>query len=209
MFVIKLIFIILSFFQQYYPYQYNQQNKNIMIVAHPDDESIFGGDHILHEHYFIICLTNGNNETRRKEFEEMLKKTNNDGIILNYPDSIDGKRVKWDNTDEISKQIETYLMKNDFDKIVTHNPKGEYGHIHHKLTNKIVTDLCISHHLTDKLYYFGNYYSKHNMPHINLPQLKNENLKRKKELISIYKSQTKARNKLQHSYPFEQWIKYQ
>ena len=42
--------------------------QNIMIVAHPDDETIWGGGHLLKDKYLVICLTNGNNKTREKEF---------------------------------------------------------------------------------------------------------------------------------------------
>ena len=60
--------------------------QNIMIVAHPDDETIWGGGHLLKDKYLVICLTNGNNKTREKEFNEVMNKTHNQGIILDYPD---------------------------------------------------------------------------------------------------------------------------
>lgn len=69
--------------------------QNIMIVAHPDDETIWGGIHLLQNNYLVICLTNGNNQTRANEFHEVMEQTHNTGIILDYPDKTNGKRDNW------------------------------------------------------------------------------------------------------------------
>ena len=34
--------------------------KNLMIVAHPDDEILWGGANLYKYSYFVVCLTNGN-----------------------------------------------------------------------------------------------------------------------------------------------------
>ena len=60
-----------------------KQIKNVMIIAHPDDETLWAGDHIMKDRYLIICLTNGNNKIRKKEFEKAMELTGNYGIILN------------------------------------------------------------------------------------------------------------------------------
>ena len=62
-----------SIFKIVKTYDYNLSNnvENIMIVAHPDDESIFGG-HVINNNWKIICVTNGNNEIRRTEFENVM-----------------------------------------------------------------------------------------------------------------------------------------
>ena len=39
---------------------------SVMFVAHPDDETIWGGAHLLKKHYLVVCLTNGNNKVREK-----------------------------------------------------------------------------------------------------------------------------------------------
>ena len=53
-----------------------------MIVAHPDDETIWGGMHLIKDKYLVICLTNGDNKTRAKEFNDVIKQTKGTGIIL-------------------------------------------------------------------------------------------------------------------------------
>ena len=35
-----------------------QEPESLMIVAHPDDETIWGGSHLLKGHYLVVCLTN-------------------------------------------------------------------------------------------------------------------------------------------------------
>ena len=66
--------------------------KKLMIVAHPDDEMIWGGSHLLEGNYLVVCLTNGNNNIRKKEFIKVMKKKDNKGLIFNYPDLTNGKK---------------------------------------------------------------------------------------------------------------------
>ena len=49
---------------------------SVMFVAHPDDETIWGGSHLLKKHYLVVCLTNGNNKVRRKEFMNVIEASN-------------------------------------------------------------------------------------------------------------------------------------
>ena len=41
------------------------QAKKLMIVAHPDDETLWGGAHLLEGDYLIVCLTHGSDAVRR------------------------------------------------------------------------------------------------------------------------------------------------
>lgn len=110
---------------------YHLQNCNkLMIVAHPDDESLWGGGHLLDKGYFVVCLTNGNNTVRRSEFYAALKEYGCQGIMFSYPDLERGKRSDWSNySDIIAKDLNVLLTYKRWDMIATHNPKGEYGHI--------------------------------------------------------------------------------
>lgn len=183
--------------------------QNIMFVAHPDDETIWGGTHFLQEKYLVICLTNGNNSTRSKEFKAVMDKTPSTGIILDYPDKTDGKRDNWNSSYlSIENDIKYLLSKKSFNKIVTHNPDGEYGHQHHKLTSEIVTNKCIDLKLTNNLNYFGKYYSKDKLDKDLKPTFDNSSLNQKKELSTYYNSQKKVCNNLEHMFPYENWISY-
>ena len=48
---------------------YAKTNDNLIIVAHPDDETIWAGEHLIRGSYTVLCITNGNNKTRKAEFE--------------------------------------------------------------------------------------------------------------------------------------------
>lgn len=182
----------------------------IMIVAHPDDETIWGGMHLLQDKYFVICLTNGNNKVRANEFMNVLKNTASFGIILDYPDKVNGKKDNWATyKNKIRNDLYYVLSKHSFNLIVTHNPDGEYGHIHHKMTNSIVTKIQENLHATDKLYYFGKYHKKNSAYLPMTPTYDAKLLEEKNNLLKLYSSQKKVCKHLQHMFPYEYWISYQ
>lgn len=139
----------------------NSCNK-LMIVAHPDDETLWGGGHLLDDRWYVVCLTNGYNKQRSKELSNALSISKSQHIILNYPD-LNHNRAKDDwrfVTEGMKKDMKKLMCYKSWDKIVTHNPDGEYGHIHHKKTNSIVKEISKQTKMFDKLYYFGRFYSK-------------------------------------------------
>lgn len=113
--------------------------KNVMIVAHPDDETLWGGANLLKENYFVVCLTNGYNIERANDFRNILNFTKNGGIILNYPDSQDFQKDNWILVKKgILKDLSTILNYKSWEKIVTHGPDGTGGHYHHIKTFQYV-----------------------------------------------------------------------
>ena len=40
--------------------------NNLMIVAHPDDELLWGGAHLIRDNYLVVCITCGTSFTRFK-----------------------------------------------------------------------------------------------------------------------------------------------
>ena len=183
------------------------QYKNIMIVAHPDDETLWGGANLYNERYFIVCLTNGYTLSRANDFREILKFTNNSGIILNYPDVQDNIGDNWSEVEEgIIKDLSTIINYNAWEKIVTHGPDGTTGHFHHKKTCEYVTKITKKYNKYNNLYYFGKFYKKNNIPK-NLKRISNRDLEYKKKEVSIYKSVKKIIFKLwYHMLPYENWI---
>lgn len=125
--------------------------KNIMIVAHPDDELIFGGAELIkNKNYKVICMTNQDNKGRLKEFTGLMNELKTSYEILDHKD--DSRIKKIDN--RYIEHIEKILIDKNIKKIVTHNKKGEYGHNFHRAVHNMVTDICIKYNLLDKLYYF-------------------------------------------------------
>ena len=88
---------------------------SLMVVAHPDDETIWGGNHLLNGKYVVVCITNGNNRTRRKEFAAVIKQTNSIGLMLSFPDKTHGKRNNWESyREEIQQSIDTIVAQKDW-----------------------------------------------------------------------------------------------
>jgi len=143
----------------------------IMIVAHPDDEIIFGGAQLIQENdWLVICITNGDNEIRRKEFEMVMKKVNAEYEIWNYPDKWDGDFDR----PRLLSDLKEVLARKPVEKVVTHNLEGEYGHTQHKVISMLVQSLV------DKNFYVFDIAEKK----------LDENILRKKQiLVGYYKSQ--------------------
>lgn len=189
--------------------QYNASKyKKLMIVAHPDDETLWGGANLFKDRYFVVCLTNGFNLKRANDFKKLLKFTNNSGIILNYPDLQDNNiRDDWSGVRTgILKDISKLLNYQYWDKIVTHGPDGTTGHIHHKKTCKYVTEIVKKYNEYNNLYYFGKFYNKKNLPKY-LPRISDKELSYKKKEINLYQSVIKIVYRLwYHMLPYENWI---
>lgn len=118
---------------------YKQTPDKIMFVAHPDDELIFGGLSLLEENNWkVVCLTNKNNNIRRREFEKSMRDFSVPVFeIYDLEDDINKEL----NNDELTKIISNELNKQKWSKVVTHNNIGEYGHPHHKQIHDKVKEI--------------------------------------------------------------------
>lgn len=180
--------------------------NNLMIVAHPDDETIWGGAHLINDNYLVVCITCESSKIRVLEFKKDMKDTNSKYIMLDYPDKTFGKPNDWHRYEEkIYKDLEHIINYKKWDIIATHNPDGEYGHIHHIKTSKIVTSISNK----NNLMYFGKYYIKKRLPN-NLKRISKRDYNKKfKIAYNDYKSQRFTIMRLKHMLPHENWIKYE
>ena len=125
--------------------------NKVMIVAHPDDELIFGGAELIqNKGYKVICITNQDNIQRKKEFIGLMNDLKQGYEMLDHTDNMNMKNVK----EEYKEYVEKILTTNKIEKIVTHNKKGEYGHNFHRAVHNMVSNICDKNELDDKLHYF-------------------------------------------------------
>lgn len=130
-------------------------SKFIMIVAHPDDESLWGGDILVHasttHSALVVCMTNGSNRIRCRRFKRAVALFGAEALILDFADRGD---EPWTHAEEEEMRAVIRPIINDstVDQVVTHSPSGEYGHFAHRSVSRIVTDEISE---QSRLYYFS------------------------------------------------------
>ncbi len=120
----------------------SKENFNLLVVAHPDDESLFFAGLLLSQQdhpWKIVCVTDGNadgkGKARMQEFRRACKRLGSeDPINLNYPDVFDRRLPLAD----LQKRLMSFA---EAQTVATHGPLGEYGHPHHQ-------DVCRAVHET-------------------------------------------------------------
>jgi len=138
----------------------NVLNRNVMIVAHPDDEVLWGGANFLEveKNILVVCLTNGANKIRKSKFESVMQLYEVDFRIFDFPDN--GNVGFTENESlEICQEIDKIVNQDYVEKVVTHGPLGESGHIHHRQVSDIVSGTLQD---SSKLYFFDFELSKQN-----------------------------------------------
>ena len=113
-----------------------------LIVAHPDDETLWIGGTILSHptcEWFIVSLCRGKDPDRAPKFFKALKVLKAKGIMGDLNDGPEQKPLK---AKEVETAILDLLPAKHFDLIISHNPKGEYTrHIRHEEIGKAVINL--------------------------------------------------------------------
>jgi LmbE family N-acetylglucosaminyl deacetylase len=113
-----------------------------VIVAHPDDETLWAGGTILSHpawQIFIVSLCRGSDKERSHRFFNTLKILKSEGIMGDLDDGPEQKSLAENEVDQV---ILNLIPARHFDLIITHNPYGEYTrHLRHEETGKAVIKL--------------------------------------------------------------------
>jgi len=112
-----------------------------IIVAHPDDETLWVGGTILsHPEWncFVVCLTCSCDIERAPKFYIAMKQLNAEGVMGDMDDGQESLLV----LEEVEEVILKLLPVVNYDIIITHNASGEYTrHVRHEEVNKAVFHL--------------------------------------------------------------------
>lgn len=112
--------------------------SKVMIVAHPDDESLFGGEALTSSAgWTVICVTNATNDERRREFIAAMSSIGANYTILGHVDHLGSGNF----SARLDEQLDALLDEFPYDMVVTHNEWGEYGHPQHRALHRIVRRL--------------------------------------------------------------------
>lgn len=160
--------------------------KNLMIVAHPDDELIFGGKELLSkDSWKIVSITNGsaasqnkfsfNRSDRKKEFINVMNTHKWSYEIWDYEDNL--FNANWD-IYSLTNELNRVINEQKYEMIVTHNLYGEYGHIQHRKISELIYSLK-----PNNLYVFSYDENSHNPYAQNIKTLLATNYGSQKKVI--------------------------
>ncbi len=121
---------------------YEKLKEVAVIVAHPDDETLWAGGTILSQtswRCLIVTLCRANDGDRAPRFFQAVKALGAEGKM---GDLDDGPQQVPLAENELQKAILQLLPRKHFDLIITHNPAGEYTrHRRHEEIGKAVITL--------------------------------------------------------------------
>ena len=122
-----------------------------VIVAHPDDETLWAGGTILSHpswNCFVVCLCRKSDAERATKFYKTLQILGSEGIMGDLDDGPDQIPL---NENELEQTILKLLPSKQFDLIITHSPNGEYTkHLRHEETGKAVIKLWLQEKISAK-----------------------------------------------------------
>lgn len=145
-----------------------------MVMAHPDDEIIFGWPIFQKkdaEITLLMCSSDLDNPDRqwcshRKFVLEDICKTNNTKLVcLDNPSEFYRSSTRDEKLSQVRNEIIENMLSEDYDYVFTHNPLGEYGHLDHKFIFETVLFNACSPILYTDICMQSNWPSISNMPH--------------------------------------------
>ncbi len=131
--------------------------KIAVIVAHPDDETLWCGGMMLMNpqcSWIIICLCRRNDTDRVPKFFDALIRYGATGAMGNLDDGPEQKSLP---QSQVETAVRFLLPPVHYDLIITHSPAGEYTrHKRHEETGRAVSNLWEQKKInSDELWFFA------------------------------------------------------
>ncbi|NLR66357.1 PIG-L family deacetylase [Chitinophaga varians] len=137
--------------------QFSRHKKVAVIVAHPDDETLWAGGTLLgHPEWecFVACICRAGDADRAPRFAAVLQAL---GATGNMADMDDGPEQNPLPIPAVAEQLLQLLPYTQFDLIITHNISGEYTrHRRHEEVSEAVFQLWEQQRLSSpELWFFA------------------------------------------------------
>jgi len=159
--------------------------KAVVIVAHPDDETIWMGGTVIKNpgiDWTVLALCRRDDPDRMPKFRQVCRFYGAKPIISDLED--EGKMSLEESLPEIKGRILAELGKERFDYIFTHGFNGEYGHKRHLGVHLAVKELKENGSLkTRKIFFFAYETKSGRIQNAGFSTLKNKVLGEKKRKI--------------------------
>lgn len=115
--------------------------KALCMVAHPDDCVIFAYSYIYNhpEHAWTIgYLTYTESDPRGREIAQFWQRRGIDTVFLGHVDDYHDLETRQCSFDTVLAQQQIHTLIEKFDTVLTHDERGDYGHLHHKFVHDAV-----------------------------------------------------------------------
>jgi LmbE family N-acetylglucosaminyl deacetylase len=132
--------------------------RALIIVAHPDDETIWMGGFILKHpglQWTIFSLCRASDKDRAPKFHRVCQLYKAEAIMEDLED--EGKLSVKQTVPVIKKLVEKNISQCKFDYIFTHGANGEYGHPRHIGVHRAVKELIKKKILKPEMVCYFNY----------------------------------------------------
>ncbi|MFH1744647.1 MAG: PIG-L family deacetylase [bacterium] len=173
--------------QKFFP-----NERAIIIVAHPDDETIWMGGTILKNknlNWTIFSLCRSSDSDRAPKFKKVCDYYGAKCLITDLDD--EGRLNDKESREAAEKLIEEKLRGQDFDFLFTHGLNGEYGHPVHVQVHNAVKNIIDRKTIKSENVFYFNYQKKRGKNEIMnrddsdfTVELSPKELKEKKEIVS-------------------------